>query len=111
MSFIHIKDLKEIENMPGYKARFIHAEQMTIAYYTVKAGAPFPLHQHPHEQISNMLEGKMEFTLDGKTEIIEAGKVVVIPANTPHSGIALTDCKILDVFSPIREDYRKLSEM
>ena len=106
MGYINLQELKEVENVPGYTARFIHSENMTIAYYTVKAGAPFPSHQHPHEQISNMLEGTMEFNLNGKVEMIEPGKIVVIPANTPHSGIAISDCKILDVFSPVREDYR-----
>jgi quercetin dioxygenase-like cupin family protein len=38
--------------------------------------------------------------------ILESGHVKVIPSNTPHAAVALTDCKLIDVFSPVREDYR-----
>jgi quercetin dioxygenase-like cupin family protein len=45
-------------------------------------------------------------TVDGETRTIEAGDVVVIPSGANHRAQALTDCFILDVFSPVREDYR-----
>ncbi|MGQ0827561.1 MAG: cupin domain-containing protein [Bacteroidota bacterium] len=106
MPYITINDLPFKENMKGYKARMIHSEKMTTVYYSVEAGAAFPEHSHIHEQISNVIEGKFEFNLDGKVEVLEAGKIVVIPANTLHSGIALTNCTIIDVFAPVREDYR-----
>ena len=50
--------------------------------------------------------GKFEFTLNNKTKVYENGDVVVIPSNIEHSGLALTDCKLMDVFSPAREEYR-----
>ena len=59
-----------------------------------------------NEQIMHVQEGEFEFTLDGKTKNYGSNSVVVIPSNIPHSGIALTDCKIMDVFSPVREEYR-----
>ena len=53
-----------------------------------------------------VVAGKFEMTLDGETLQLEKGKVAVIPANAKHSGRALTDCEIMDVFYPVREDYR-----
>jgi quercetin dioxygenase-like cupin family protein len=81
---------------------------MTFSFIEVKAGASLPSHSHIHEQVSIVVEGIFQLTVNG--EIIEfgEGKVVVIPSNTVHSGIAITDCKIMDVFNPIREDYRNL---
>lgn len=106
MPFLHLKNLPVREIIPGYKARFVHSDKMTCAYYRVKAGAPFPEHSHPHEQISNVLEGEFELTIDGETQILKPGLVAIIPSNAIHSGKAFTDCYILDIFHPVREDYR-----
>jgi quercetin dioxygenase-like cupin family protein len=45
-------------------------------------------------------------TVDGQTQILTPGMVAAIPGNVPHSGRALTNCRIIDVFYPIREDYQ-----
>lgn len=90
----------------GYDARFIHTAHMTFSYLDVKAGAALPAHSHVHEQVSHVLEGQFQLTLNGEPVVFGPGTVVVIPSNVVHSGLAITDCKILDVFSPVREDYR-----
>ena len=54
----------------------------------------------------HVVEGEFEFTVDGKTQVYTAGAVVHIPSNVPHSGKAITPCKLMDVFSPVREDYK-----
>ena len=65
-----------------------------------------PEHQHPHEQVATSLEGSFELTVGSQTHVLEPGRVVIIPSNTPHGGRALTDCRLLDTFYPVREDYR-----
>jgi len=52
-----------------------------------------------------MIEGEFELTVESETKIVQKGDIAVIPPNAKHSGKAITDCKILDVFYPIREDY------
>lgn len=94
------------EIVPGFHGKMIHTDSMTFAYWDVSAGAMLPAHQHPHEQVLNMLEGEFELTLDGVAHRLTAGDVLPIPGNVPHSGMAITDCRILDVFSPARDDYR-----
>jgi quercetin dioxygenase-like cupin family protein len=106
MPFITLSDVGEREMFPGFRARFVHTDRMTCAYWTISAGALLPEHAHPHEQVSNIIRGRFEMTLDGETQTIEPGGVVVIPSGTKHRGRALTDCYILDVFVPVREDYR-----
>jgi quercetin dioxygenase-like cupin family protein len=107
MPFFALDDLDRTEEMSGFLGAFLHSDNMTVASWSVEAGATFPEHSHPHEQISVVTDGEFELTLDGETDILRQGRVAVIPSNTPHSGRAVTDCEIIDVFSPVREAYRQ----
>ncbi len=76
-----------------------------LSYLEMDKGAVIPLHDHPHEQGGMLIEGRLEFTLGEETRIVEAGAMFLIPPNVPHSVHALEASIVLDVFSPIREDY------
>jgi len=106
MPFVNLGNISAREIVPGFTARFVHSENMTFSYWQVKEGAVLPEHSHPHEQVANLVAGKFEMTVAVETRTIEPGMVAVIPSEAKHSGRALTDCYILDVFYPIREDYR-----
>ncbi len=106
MPFVELGDMDREEMIPGYLGEFLHVENMTVASWSAKADSPFPEHTHPHEQISIVWKGEFELTLDGETQVLRPGVIAVIPADAPHSGRALTDCEIVDVFSPVREDYQ-----
>ncbi len=103
---IQLNDIEKREIIPGFVARFIHSNAMTMAYWEIAQDASLPDHSHHHEQVVNMLEGEFELTLDGIPHQLKPGDVLIIPGNVAHRGRAITDCKILDVFSPVREDYR-----
>ena len=106
MVFQDLKDIQEREIVPGFRARFLHSENMTLAFWVVDPGAALPEHSHPHEQIANVLEGQFELTVDGESRILEPGQAAVIPSDVSHSGRAITACRLLDVFHPCRDDYR-----
>ncbi len=76
-----------------------------LSYLEMDKGAVIPLHDHPHEQGGMLIEGKLEFMLGEETRIVEAGAMFLIPPNVPHRVHALEASIVLDVFSPIREDY------
>lgn len=101
-------DIAVKEIAPGFLSKFIHTDNNTLNFIEVKAGSAVPLHQHVHEQLSFVLEGKFELTVDGKAKILEPGLFAVIPPNAVHGGVAVTDCRLIDVFSPVREDYKRL---
>ena len=106
---MYFKDLSQLEErnvIPGFKGKFVHSEYMTLAYWDTEKDAILPLHSHSHEEVANVLEGKMEMTIEGETVILEPGMVAVIPPNVKHSGRAITDCKVLDIFHPTREEYK-----
>ena len=104
--FIKISEISQQTMLPGFQARFIHSNSMTVSFWDVTKGSKLPEHKHPHEQISQVMEGKFQLTVNGNTQIMEPGKIAVIPSNALHSGEALTDCKVMDIFSPVREDYK-----
>ena len=94
------------EIMPGYNGRLVHTQNTSLAFWEVEQGAEVPEHSHMNEQIMHVIEGEFEFTLDGNTQVYYPGDIVVISPNLSHSGKALTPCKLLDVFSPTREEYK-----
>jgi len=110
MPKIELSSIKPKELIAGYLARFIHTPNMSFSFVDVTAGKTLPEHAHTNEQVSIMLEGEFELTLNGEPIRFGPGEVIVIPSNVKHSGLAITDCKILDVFCPVREDYKAMSE-
>ena len=90
----------------GFKGRFVHSENMTFAHWDIEAGALLPKHAHLHEQITYVMQGELELTVDGETNTLGPGSVVIIPSNVSHGGKSITNSRIIDVFCPVREDYR-----
>ena len=105
MAFIDTTSLDSREVVPGYHGVFIHTDNMTIVHWKIEAGAELPEHSHPHEQIVNVIEGEFELAIDEDKERVGPGGVAVITSNVKHAGRALTACRIIDVFYPMREDY------
>ena len=106
MNFSILKELEERELIPGLHGRLVHSATMTFVYWRIEAGAVLPEHSHPHEQVAHTFSGEFEIVIDGEKQLLTAGTVAVIPGNAKHSGIALTECRIMDAFHPVREDYR-----
>lgn len=101
MSFLELHDIPKLEPMPGFRGRAIHTDTMTVVHWEIAAGAELP----QHEQMSNLLDGEFMMTVDGQTRHMKSGTVAVIGPDVVHSGRAVTDCRFLDVFHPVREDY------
>ena len=101
-----VSSLEPRELIPGHRGRFVHSDHTTHVYWDIQQDAQLPEHSHPHEQIVNMLEGTYELVVDGVPHVLNAGDVLVIPGDATHSGRSHTPCRILDVFSPVREEYR-----
>jgi quercetin dioxygenase-like cupin family protein len=64
-------------------------------------------HQHPHEQISVVIEGEFQCNLDGVLYPIGPGDSVVFPSNVPHCINCIVPGKLIDAFTPRREDFLK----
>jgi quercetin dioxygenase-like cupin family protein len=106
MPFINTKEINSKEIIKGAEAKFVHTDNMTMSLWTFQAGIKLPEHSHPHEQMTKLISGEFEMTVDGESKVLTANDVVVIPSNAVHSGRAITECQMLDVFHPAREDYK-----
>jgi quercetin dioxygenase-like cupin family protein len=101
--------LAELESkwlIPGAQARFVHTENMTIAYWDFEPDVVLPEHAHPHEQVASCIQGLFELTVEGEAMRLQPGSIVVIPPGATHSGKSITASRIIDVFHPVREDFR-----
>jgi quercetin dioxygenase-like cupin family protein len=102
----HINNITARQIIEGISGKYIHGDQATFGIVEVKKGSALPSHHHHHEQITFVLEGELEMNIGGEPMTLKPGNFHVIPSNVPHSAVANMDCKLIDVFSPVREDYR-----
>jgi quercetin dioxygenase-like cupin family protein len=79
---------------------------MTMTEWHFDPDVEFPEHAHKHEQITKILEGTFRLTIEGKDYELNEGDALMIPPNARHSGRSLSSCHIVDVFYPVREDFR-----
>jgi quercetin dioxygenase-like cupin family protein len=101
-----IKDIPAKQLAPGLTGYYVHGKDLTLGMVEITKGSQLPEHHHVHEQITYIIEGQLDMMIGGKLYPLTTGMYHVIPSNTPHSAIAATDCKVIDVFNPVREDYR-----
>jgi len=63
------------------------------------------MHQHSHSQISHIESGRFEIEINGYKKMLEAGDAFYVPPNTVHGAVCLEAGTLIDVFSPMREDF------
>jgi quercetin dioxygenase-like cupin family protein len=83
----------------------LHTETMTVARIHLAAGAVVPRHEHPNEQVANVLTGRLRFVVGDEEVVVAGGESVALPSGVPHEVEALDDSLVIDVFSPVREDW------
>src|SRR3954469_22379778 len=106
MPFANLATTKTRHIFPGVAGRYAHEARLTVGEIDLAAGAVVAAHQHPHDQLSYVISGEVEFTIGAETRVMRAGMVALIPGGTPHGCRALTACRLVDAFTPVREDYR-----
>lgn len=81
--------------------------ELMVVELTWEAGQEGAVHTHPHCQCGYIIEGTFEATVGDETEILHGGDCFYAESNVPHGLVALTDGKMLDIFTPMREDFVK----
>jgi quercetin dioxygenase-like cupin family protein len=70
-----------------------------------EAGAVGSLHSHPHIQCSLVEDGVFDITIAGRTERLRRGDSFLVPSNAVHGAVAVEAGVLLDVFTPMRDDF------
>ncbi len=95
------KDLMEKAKMKT----LVHGEKTLMAEFRLAKGAAVPFHDHPHEQTGYLISGRLDFVVGDETFTAGPGDSWCIPGNLGHSADVVEDSVVIEVFSPVREDY------
>jgi quercetin dioxygenase-like cupin family protein len=90
----------------GIKRQMVVGKNVMVCKFTFDPFVVTDVHSHPHEQITLVAAGKVEFTVNGKSVVATPGDVLYFPSNNRHGATMLDEEVVLiDIFSPIREDF------
>ncbi len=99
---------------PGAERRLAYTDHLMIVvvdFYDGPQEQPDPPHAHPHEQVSYVATGEIIFFMDGQQTRLGAGDVYVVPSGKPHTIQLLSEhARVIDSFTPIREDFLSQEE-
>jgi quercetin dioxygenase-like cupin family protein len=92
---------------PGVHLLTCAAERMMMSLASLEPRSVVAEHAHPHEQVGMVIAGRVIFTIGGEAKTLGPGDMFRIPGGVRHKVVALEEgAQVLDIFNPIREDYR-----
>ena len=83
----------------------VHGEKTLMAEFKLEKGACLPLHSHPHEQTGYLVAGRISLSIGEKSVDALPGDSWCIPGRVEHSAYAKEGSVVVEVFSPVREEY------
>ena len=106
--FIRFEGLRSFELVPGVVGRPLFGSGAMMNLIDFEPGATVPLHSHPHEQLGIVLRGMQALVVDGEAHELGPREGYVLPGGVEHSAYCGPDgALVLDVFQPVRDDYRE----
>lgn len=91
---------------PGVTRRVLaYTDGLMCVENTFEKGAVGALHSHPHTQITYVVSGEFDFTIDGETRTVRAGDTLLKEDGVLHGCTCLEAGVLLDIFTPMREDF------
>jgi quercetin dioxygenase-like cupin family protein len=105
LKYLPWKDVELEKLNPLLDRQLVVGGNVMLARVLMKKGCVVPLHSHVNEQITYVIEGALQFFIDGKEIVVHGGEVLCIPSDMPHKAVALEDTVDLDIFNPPRQDW------
>lgn len=92
--------------LPGVEMKtLVHGGKTLMAEFLLKKGSAVPSHSHPHEQTGYLVKGRLQFTIGSDEFDAAPGDSWCIAGGVEHGVEVVEDAVVLEVFSPVREDY------
>jgi quercetin dioxygenase-like cupin family protein len=105
--FLDQADCSRHQIFPGVEIHTAAGQQLMLSIVDFAPHSVVETHSHPHEQMGWLLAGELTFTVGEETQLVKAGQMWRIPGGVPHRVVAGSQpARALDVFHPVREDYR-----
>ena len=106
MPFINEEELPKLELFPKAFSGIVAGERIMFSFLDLQPGCEIPEHSHPHEQAGLVLQGSFRFRIGSEERLTGPGDAFIVPPEVAHSGeVVEGPVKIVDIFSPPREDY------
>lgn len=90
----------------GIARQMVYGDRVMVCRLRIAPHTVTPVHSHPHEQVTLVEQGPVEFTIDDQKRVANTGDVLHFPSNIRHGATMLDgEVVLIDIFSPIREDF------
>ena len=105
-NIVYHKDSQAKDLGGGMSRRVLaYTPKLMTAEVSLEQGSTIAVHSHPHYQNTDILSGRFRFTADGEDVEVAAGDTLAFPANVPHATLCLEAGSLLDVFTPMRDEF------
>ena len=99
-------DLNPVEMFPGVVRRtLVSGDNLTLVEVRIAPDSEVPEHTHPHEQAGHVVSGRVSFRIGETEHELGPGDSYLIPGDLPHYVRALEAATLIEVFSPVREEF------
>jgi quercetin dioxygenase-like cupin family protein len=107
--FVTPQDSPQVEQLPRvYRRTMGTTDEVMLCEFFLERGGSVPPHQHPHDQIGYVVYGRLELTVNEQTRLLNPGDSYAIPGGIVHSAKVEVDTLLVEVFSPPRDEYRRV---
>lgn len=104
--FIFHEKIPKIDMGEGViRQDFAKGQKMNVLHWNMDDGSEVKLHTHSQEQFGYVIKGGFEMIIGDEKQVLKAGDAYVVPANIPHSFVAIGETEAIDVFSPVKKDF------
>jgi quercetin dioxygenase-like cupin family protein len=106
-TFSNLDNESPYDLVAGVRGRAMIGDALMLNLIELDPNSEVPLHSHPHEQMGYVLAGEINLIVEGVDHWLRPGDAFQVPGGVEHAAKAgASGCRALDVFHPVREDYR-----
>jgi quercetin dioxygenase-like cupin family protein len=107
LSFVKSTDMSVTYPEPGLIRRIgAYSDKLMLAEHHMQKGWTGVRHSHPHEQLVYVVTGRLKVVVGEINFEVAGGDSFIVRGGVEHEAAALEDCVVVDVFAPLRDDYR-----